>query len=234
MTTKRDPIKTLNDNVNKLDLNARIEKLLARKSGNKEIQLSRIPGKPNWPVWTLLLGNTSDDEVLCRSNAEYRWDCESVDAVLTLAEASINYEYMFEVGKTYETQAGYLVKVLDRSGIEGIHGALTLVCSDGKYRYDRYHSTSDYGRCTGTNHDYSCPHNLKRPESGRPVPVEDPEKLVYYGTDEHGNHLYGRNIDNPELHTDVNGILFTRNETGQPIYSIQVKSPDRALVEAVL
>lgn len=66
---------------------------------------------------------------------------------------------MFEVGKTYETQAGEQVTVLDRTDLEGYE---CLVCSDDRYRYDRSTHSTDAGRVTGTPHDYSYPHNFKR------------------------------------------------------------------------
>lgn len=69
-------------------------------------------------------------------------------------------KYMFEVGKQYETQAGDLVTVLGRT--TDVPGYECLVCSDDRYRYDRSTHSVDAGRCTGTPHDYSYPHNFKR------------------------------------------------------------------------
>lgn len=68
--------------------------------------------------------------------------------------------FMFEIGKEYETQGGETVKVLDRT--VRYPGYETLVCSDGRHRYDRSTHSSDAGRCTGTDFNYSCPHNFKR------------------------------------------------------------------------
>lgn len=71
--------------------------------------------------------------------------------------------FKFEIGKEYKTQAGETVTVLGRTDLRGYE---CLICSDGRYRYDR--STpddSDAGRCTGTAHDYSCPHNFERASS---------------------------------------------------------------------
>lgn len=67
--------------------------------------------------------------------------------------------FMFEIGKEYETQAGEKVTVLGRTDLRGYE---CLECSDGRYRYDRSQHSSDAGRCTGTAHDYSCEHNLRR------------------------------------------------------------------------
>ena len=68
--------------------------------------------------------------------------------------------FRFKIGGAYETQAGHLVTVLDRTTI---HGYECLKCSDGRYRYDRSTGKgSDDGRVTGTAHDYSYPHNFKR------------------------------------------------------------------------
>lgn len=67
--------------------------------------------------------------------------------------------FRFEIGKTYETQAGDFVKVLGRTDMKGYE---CLICSDGKHRYDRSTSDSDAGRVTGTAHDYSCPDNFKK------------------------------------------------------------------------
>ena len=68
--------------------------------------------------------------------------------------------FMFEVGKEYETQAGDIVKVLGRH--DQYAGYESLICSDGRHRYDRSTYSEDAGRCTGTDFNYSCPHNLKR------------------------------------------------------------------------
>jgi len=67
--------------------------------------------------------------------------------------------FMFEVGKIYETQEGDLVHVTGRTKIKGYE---CLICADGRHRYDRSNESRDAGRCTGTDHDYSCPKNFKR------------------------------------------------------------------------
>lgn len=67
--------------------------------------------------------------------------------------------FKFEVGKTYKTQEGEMVKVLDRTKTKGYE---CLICSDGIARYDRSTSSSDAGRVTGTSFDYSCPQNFVR------------------------------------------------------------------------
>ena len=67
--------------------------------------------------------------------------------------------FMFQVGEIYKTQAGEEVLVLYRTEKRGYE---CLECSDKRYRYDRSTHNSDAGRCTGTNHDYSCPHNFVR------------------------------------------------------------------------
>lgn len=54
--------------------------------------------------------------------------------------------FMYEIGQTYVTVAGYAVKVTGRTTLKGYE---CLECSDGKYRYDRSTSNSDAGRCTG-------------------------------------------------------------------------------------
>lgn len=74
--------------------------------------------------------------------------------------------FMFAEGETYETQAGEKVTVLGRTFSKGYE---CLRCSDHRYRYDRSNSNSDAGRVTGTNHDYSHPHNFKRPDRTGPV-----------------------------------------------------------------
>lgn len=71
--------------------------------------------------------------------------------------------FMFEVGKEYETQEGAKVMVLSRTDLVGYE---CLECSDGRYRYDRSTNSLDAGRCTGTDHDYSYPHNFKRADRG--------------------------------------------------------------------
>lgn len=73
--------------------------------------------------------------------------------------SGIALKFMFEVGRQYETQAGELITVLQRTSLRGYE---CLVCSDGKHRYDRSNSSSDAGRVTGSAHDYSNPDNFKR------------------------------------------------------------------------
>ena len=75
-----------------------------------------------------------------------------------LAEAT-GSPFLFEVGEAYETQAGNLVTVIGRTDLKGYE---CLVCSDGKYRYDRSTMNSDAGRVTGSDRNYSCPDNFKR------------------------------------------------------------------------
>lgn len=67
--------------------------------------------------------------------------------------------FIFEVGKTYKTQKGKRVKVLGRTDHKGYE---CLICSDKKHRYDRSTHSTDSGRVTGTDHDYSYPDNFKR------------------------------------------------------------------------
>lgn len=74
--------------------------------------------------------------------------------------------FLFEIGKTYETQAGKLVTVINRRGSRGYE---CLKCSDNSYRYDRSDQSSDAGRVTGTNHDYSCPDNFRKNKDGLPI-----------------------------------------------------------------
>jgi len=81
--------------------------------------------------------------------------------------------FMFEIGKEYETQAGEKVTVLGRTDLRGYE---CLKCSDGRYRYDRSDHGSDAGRCTGTAHDYSCEHNLKRDDLTPNAKLEGPRQ----------------------------------------------------------
>ena len=74
----------------------------------------------------------------------------------------MNEPFKFQVGKVYQTKCGQYVKVLGRTDMRGYE---CLVCSDERHRYDRSTSSSDAGRVTGTNHDYSNPHNFKRDAS---------------------------------------------------------------------
>lgn len=67
--------------------------------------------------------------------------------------------FKFEIGQTYKTQRAKLVKVLGRTTLKGYE---CLVCSDGKHRYDQSTTSSDAGRVTGTDHDYSCKDNFNR------------------------------------------------------------------------
>lgn len=67
--------------------------------------------------------------------------------------------FLFEIGGTYETQAGDYVTVLGRTKLVGYE---CLKCSDDKHRYDRSTTSVDAGRVTGTDHDYSCPDNFVR------------------------------------------------------------------------
>lgn len=69
----------------------------------------------------------------------------------------MNFKY--KIGKTYELQDGTFIVVLGRTDLKGYE---CLICSDDIYRYDRSTESSDAGRATGTNHDYSYPKNIKR------------------------------------------------------------------------
>lgn len=80
--------------------------------------------------------------------------------------------FMFEVGKTYKTQWGDDVTVIGRTDTKGFE---CLVCSDGKHRYDRSTDSSDAGRVTGTDHDYSYPHNIFRDDKPK-LEITRPEK----------------------------------------------------------
>lgn len=67
--------------------------------------------------------------------------------------------YKAVVGQSYQTQSGDMITVLGRS--DESWGYETLICSDGRHRYDRSYHHEDAGRVTGTDHDYSCPDNIK-------------------------------------------------------------------------
>lgn len=71
--------------------------------------------------------------------------------------------FHYSIGNTYKTKAGNLVQVLDRTKEKGYE---CLICSDGIHRYDRstFEHNSDWGRVTGTAHDYSCLDNFERYE----------------------------------------------------------------------
>lgn len=70
----------------------------------------------------------------------------------------------FEVGKTYVTQEGKEVTVLERVGDCIRCSDTSENCPDGIHRYDRQPSDNerglDLGRVTGTDHDFSDPRNL--------------------------------------------------------------------------
>lgn len=68
--------------------------------------------------------------------------------------------FKYEVGKEYECQNGAMVKVLGRH--DKYKGYESLICSDGKHRYDRSDHSVDAGRVTGSAHDYSHPCNFKK------------------------------------------------------------------------
>ncbi len=68
--------------------------------------------------------------------------------------------FKYKIGETYETQCGRFVIVYGRTSLKGHE---CLICSDGRCRYDiSVPNRNDSGRVTGTDHDYSCPHNFKR------------------------------------------------------------------------
>ncbi len=74
--------------------------------------------------------------------------------------------YKFEIGKKYEMQNGDVFTVIKRHGSKGYE---SVEDENGCNRYDRSTGGKDYGRVTGTNHDYSHPKNAKRDELGRLV-----------------------------------------------------------------
>lgn len=131
----------------------------------------------------------------------------------------INTPFMFEVGKEYETQAGDMVKVIGRSGLH-LRGYETMECSDGRYRYDRSTPSSDAGRCTGTDHDYSCPNNFKR-EFPEAAPEAEPKTfeftVILRGTGVTEDEAWD---DAVEAFTDDPGAAESSieiNEDGDPI-----------------
>lgn len=67
--------------------------------------------------------------------------------------------YKFTVGEYYKTQDGNTVKVISRHTTPG-NGI--VVCSDGLHRYDRFMNSSDAGRVTGSDTDYSHGANFVR------------------------------------------------------------------------
>ena len=68
-------------------------------------------------------------------------------------------DFKYKIGDEYECQDGEMITVIGRTDLKGYE---CLECSDGRYRYDRSDHSDDAGRCTGTAHDYSYPHNIKR------------------------------------------------------------------------
>ena len=69
--------------------------------------------------------------------------------------------FKVRVGGYYMLQDGTAVQIMGR--YYGLRGYETVVGCDGRHRYDRSTHSSDVGRCTGTNHDYSYPFNLAQP-----------------------------------------------------------------------
>lgn len=69
--------------------------------------------------------------------------------------------FHYKIGQTYKTQNDKLVTVLARTDLKGYE---CLECSDGIYRYDRSNVeyNSDWGRVTGSAHDYSDGNNFER------------------------------------------------------------------------
>lgn len=97
----------------------------------------------------------AEDEDLETFDGEVR---EHIAAVLEVVEGPFRYI----VGCEYRTQDGQYVKVLGRASLQH-PGYESLICSDGKHRYDRSTSEdSDAGRVTGTAHDYSYVGNFTR------------------------------------------------------------------------
>jgi hypothetical protein len=90
-------------------------------------------------------------------------------AVLMQYRPDINMkgDFQFEVGKTYLTRGGKLVKIINKTDTKGYE------CVQGNdmnpetgYRYSRSTGTADQGRCTGSPGD--SPNNLL------PIEVIDP------------------------------------------------------------
>ncbi len=68
--------------------------------------------------------------------------------------------YKFEVGKSYVLQNGEIITVIGRGDTRGYE---CLICSDGKYRYDRSTdpvTSPEKGRCTATSHELLYPYNI--------------------------------------------------------------------------
>lgn len=108
------------------------------------------------------------EAILCKLRNEFShrgWDALTLQDHLKIIDyCKIDQsEYMFTVGKIYRTQLNREVKILGRTYIKGYE---CLICSDGKYRYDRSTNNLDSGRGTGTNGEYLHPHNLIREDYG--------------------------------------------------------------------
>lgn len=67
---------------------------------------------------------------------------------------------IFEIGKIYRMQNGMPVRAVKL--VDDLPGYESTLFSDGKHRYSRTGKGADNGRCTGSNHDYSCEFNIAR------------------------------------------------------------------------
>lgn len=113
-----------------------------------------------------------------------------IACVLEVVEGPFKYI----VGCEYRTQDGQYVKMLGRASLQH-PGYESLICSDGKHRYDRSTSEdSDAGRVTGTAHDYSYGGNFTRAlqlrcsHKGCTEPANRRKQLTaYVGSDNMGN-----------------------------------------------
>jgi hypothetical protein len=77
----------------------------------------------------------------------------------------------FKINSLYACLNGSVVEVLNFTTSVGYE---TLVCSDGKHRYNRSTHSEDAGRVTGSPHDYSCEFNFLKENA------EVPEGTTHY------------------------------------------------------
>lgn len=116
-----------------------------------------------------------------------KFDYDKMYEMLDIDDSKFSYE----IGKEYPLQNGSIVKILGRTETIGYE---CLICSDGKYRYDRSTNPVCDGRCTGTCTEFTNEFNLMNDSYGNRYELHK-EFLDKFGSEEKNKEQLWKNKD---------------------------------------
>lgn len=116
-----------------------------------------------------------------------KFDYDKMYEMLDIDDSKFSYE----IGKEYPLQNGSIVKILGRTETIGYE---CLICSDGKYRYDRSTNPVCDGRCTGTCTEFTNEFNLMNDSHGNRYELHK-EFLGKFGSEEKNKEQLWKNED---------------------------------------